>query len=102
MIAFGADDPQVPPATVARGLRDDCARAAGLDPSPFDQLIVTRYLPMEFNERGTRPDFRVRLPRRSLLVMDGEARTALRHRIPQVKAVRHSISFRTIRARDDR
>ncbi len=108
--------------------RDDCAKAAGLDPSPFEQLIVTRYRPgaginwhtdapvfgpvvmtlslgsdwrMDFNECGTRPDFRVPLPRRSLLVLAGEARTALRHRIPQVKALRHSISLRTIRTRDD-
>jgi alkylated DNA repair dioxygenase AlkB len=96
----------------------------GADAALLEQVIVTRYRPgagigwhtdapvfgpvvatlslgsdwrMEFRRRAGDSSTRITLPRRSLLVLDGEARTLWQHRIPPVKETRVSISFRTVR-----
>jgi alkylated DNA repair dioxygenase AlkB len=53
---------------------------------------------MEFRRRAGDKTIRITLPRRSLLVLEGEARTRWQHRIPAVKETRVSLSFRTVRA----
>jgi alkylated DNA repair protein (DNA oxidative demethylase) len=51
---------------------------------------------MEFRRRSGDQAIRVALPRRSLLVLSGEARAQWQHRIPAVRATRISLSFRTV------
>jgi alkylated DNA repair dioxygenase AlkB len=97
----------------------------GCDAALLEQVIVTRYRPgagigwhtdapvfgplvatlslgvdwrMEFRRRAEDQAIRVTLPRRSLLVLEGEARTQWQHRIPPVKETRVSLSFRTVRS----
>jgi alkylated DNA repair dioxygenase AlkB len=97
----------------------------GVDAALLEQVIVTRYRPeagigwhtdapvfgpvvatlslgadwrMEFRRRAGDRAIRIALPRRSLLVLEGEARTHWQHRIPAVKETRVSLSFRTVRA----
>ena len=48
---------------------------------------------------GVRRAFELELPPRSGYVLAGEARTAWQHHIPPTKALRYSITFRTLRKR---
>ena len=97
----------------------------GVDAALLEQVIVTRYRPgagigwhtdapvfgplvatlslgadwrMEFRRRAGDKAVRIALPRRSLLLLEGEARTHWQHRIPSVKETRVSLSFRTVRS----
>lgn len=97
----------------------------GVDAALLEQVIVTRYRPgagigwhtdapvfgpvvatlslgtdwrMEFRRRAGDKALRITLPRRSLLLLEGEARTHWQHRIPPVKETRVSLSFRTVGA----
>lgn len=106
-----------------RAVRDRCAVAVALDPLTLEQCIITRYAPgaginwhsdapvfgpvvlttslltdwrMDFNRGGSSVEYSVSLPRRSLLVLEGEARALWRHRISPVKSTRYSISFRSL------
>jgi DNA oxidative demethylase len=96
----------------------------GVDAALLEQVIVTRYRPgagigwhtdapvfgpvvatlslgvdwrMDFRRRAGDRTIRITLPRRSLLILEGEARTSWQHRIPPVKETRVSLSFRTVR-----
>ncbi len=97
--------------------------AAGLDERWLEQVIVSRYRPgagigwhtdapvfgpvvatlslatdwyLQLRRRAGEDAIRVELPRRSLLVLRDAARTHWQHRVPPVKALRYSISFRTL------
>lgn len=97
----------------------------GADAALLEQVIVTRYRPgagigwhtdapvfgpvvatlslgadwrMEFRRRAGDKAIRITLPRRSLLILEGEVRTRWQHRIPPVKETRVSLSFRTVRS----
>jgi len=48
---------------------------------------------------GVRRVFELELPPRSGYVLAGESRTAWQHQVPPTKALRYSITFRTLRAR---
>jgi alkylated DNA repair dioxygenase AlkB len=50
----------------------------------------------EFRRRAGDRAIRIALPRRSLLILAGEARTHWQHRIAPVKETRVSLSFRTV------
>jgi alkylated DNA repair dioxygenase AlkB len=52
---------------------------------------------MESRQRAGEPALEVALPRRSLLVLEGEARSRWQHRIPEVRATRIAVSYRAIR-----
>jgi alkylated DNA repair dioxygenase AlkB len=96
----------------------------GVDAALLEQVIVTRYRPgagigwhtdapvfgpvvatlslgtdwrMEFRRRAGDKPIKLALPRRSLLVLEDEARRDWQHRIPEVKSTRISLSFRTVR-----
>jgi alkylated DNA repair dioxygenase AlkB len=96
----------------------------GVDEALLEQVIVTRYRAgagigwhtdapvfgdtvatlsvgvdwrMELRRRAGDPVIKLALPRRSLLVLEGEARRDWQHRIPAVRATRISVSFRTVR-----
>ena len=107
-------------------LRDRAASVAGLQPGVFAQILVSRYPPgstigwhrdapmfgakvvgislastcrMRF-QRGKGPTRQVRevtLAPRSAYVLAGAARYAWQHSIPPTKALRYSITFRTLR-----
>jgi alkylated DNA repair dioxygenase AlkB len=47
---------------------------------------------------GVRHTFELELEPRSGYVLAGEARTAWQHHVPPAKALRYSITFRTLRA----
>ena len=106
-------------------VRARCAAAAGVAADDLVQGIVTRYPTraginwhtdaavfgptvltlslatdwrMDFKPRGGTAVTRVALPRRSLLVLSGPARAGWLHRVPPVKALRISISFRSLAA----
>jgi alkylated DNA repair dioxygenase AlkB len=97
---------------------------AGVSTALLEQVIVTRYQPgagigwhtdapvfgdtvatlslgadwrMEFRRRAGERAIKIALPRRSMLVLEGEARTAWQHHIPEVRETRVSLSFRTVR-----
>jgi alkylated DNA repair dioxygenase AlkB len=48
---------------------------------------------------GVRRAFELELPPRSGYILAGEARTAWQHHVPPTKALRYSITFRTLRKR---
>ena len=107
-------------------VRARCADLAGHAPEELAQALVTRYPPgagigwhrdaPQFGERivglslgsacrlrfqrGTgdeRRVFELPLEPRSAYVMGGEARSSWQHSIPATKALRYSITFRTLR-----
>lgn len=109
------------------GVRERAAALAGIDAEEFSEILVTQYGPgagigwhrdappfgivagislggecrMRFqrgkgNERVTAA---VILPRRSMYLLTGEARTHWQHTIPPVKEQRWSITFRTLRGK---
>jgi alkylated DNA repair dioxygenase AlkB len=49
---------------------------------------------------GARETFELQLPPRSAYVLAGEARRSWQHSVPRTPALRYSVTFRTLRARD--
>ena len=109
-------------------LRDRCASLAELAPEELVQTLVSRYPPeapigwhrdapmfgpkvvgvsllsscrMRFQRQvaGTRTVYELELAPRSAYVLGGEARTRWQHSIPPTKALRYSITFRTLKNR---
>ena len=109
------------------GIRERAAALAGIDAEEFSEILVTEYPPgagigwhrdappfgivagislaggcrMRF-QRGKgkeRVTAAVILPRRSIYLLTGEARTQWQHTIPAVKEQRWSITLRTLRAK---
>ena len=109
-------------------LRDRCASLAELAPGELVQTLVSRYPPgapigwhrdapmfgpkvvgvsllsscrMRFQRQvaGTRTVYELELAPRSAYVLGGEARTRWQHSIPPTKALRYSITFRTLKNR---
>lgn len=107
-------------------LRDRCAELADVRPEELAQTLVSRYPPgatigwhrdapmfgakvvgvsllsacrMRFQRTvgGARYVYDLDLPPRSAYVLAGKARSAWQHSIPAAKALRHSITFRTLR-----
>ena len=110
-------------------LRDRCAGLAELATDALAQTLVSRYPPgagigwhrdapmfgakvvgvslgsscrMRFQrkQRGERQTFDLELEPRSAYVLAGPARSAWQHSIPGTKALRYSITFRTLRNPD--
>lgn len=108
-------------------LRGRAARLAGVQPDALAEALTSRYPPgagigwhrdapmfgkvagisllapcvMRFRKEAADGGFRaynLTLEPRSAYLLDGEARGVWQHAIPAVKALRYSISFRTIRA----
>jgi alkylated DNA repair protein (DNA oxidative demethylase) len=108
-------------------LRDRCASIASLPPERLVQALVSRYPPgagigwhrdapkfgpqvfgvsllsgcrMRLQRRtgGERHVFALELAPRSAYVLAGEARSAWQHSIPPMKALRYSITFRTLKS----
>ena len=106
-------------------VRERAAALAGIEPDAFAEALVTWYPPgagigwhrdapafgivagislgaacrMRF-QKGAGPDrvtAAVELVPRSIYLLTGPARTEWQHRIPPVKEMRHSITFRTLR-----
>jgi alkylated DNA repair protein (DNA oxidative demethylase) len=108
-------------------VRAHAAAMAGLDPEELVEVLVQRYpegaqigwhrdapafgtvvgvsllapAPMRFrrDREGVRRTFELELAPRSGYVLAGEARTAWQHHVPPTKALRYSITFRTLRKR---
>lgn len=113
---------EVLPVQLATAMTGWLARA-GVGATLLEQVIVTRYRAgagigwhtdapvfgetvatlslgsdwrMEFRKRAGDSTVKIELPRRSLLVLDGEARSIWQHRIPAVRETRVSLSFRSV------
>jgi alkylated DNA repair dioxygenase AlkB len=108
-------------------VRERAAELAGVGPEELVEILVQRYPPgaqigwhrdapafgivvgvsfasasrMRFrrDEGGVRKTFEVELEPRSGYVLAGEARSAWQHHVPPAKALRYSITFRTLRRR---
>jgi alkylated DNA repair protein (DNA oxidative demethylase) len=107
-------------------VRDRCAELAGVEPEALAQILVSRYPPgagigwhrdapmfgaaivgvslgapcrMRFQRTaaGVRRVFALELEPRSAYVLAGQARSAWQHSIPPTKALRYSLTFRTLR-----
>jgi alkylated DNA repair dioxygenase AlkB len=118
--------PTSPPSPRLRELADRCAAEAGLAPEALEQFLVARYPPgatigwhrdapmfgspvigvsllssctMKFRRKAGAEYEVVKqiLEPRSLYILGGEARTKWQHSIPPTKALRYSISMRTLR-----
>lgn len=109
------------------GLRDRCAHLANVEPSQLVEALVQRYpegstigwhrdappfgivigvslgsrarLRFRRGSTGHWTTWEVYLPPRSAYVLTGEARSKWEHAIPAVRAVRYSITFRTLQQR---
>ena len=107
-------------------VRERAADLAGVEPEELAEILVQRYPPgapigwhrdapafglvvgislgsparMRFRREqgGVRQTFELELEPRSGYVLAGEARTAWQHHVPPAKALRYSITFRTLRA----
>lgn len=108
-------------------LRDACAELAGIEPERFVEALITRYpagstigwhrdapafgssvagvslgspCRMRFRRTagGVAHAYEQELKPRSAYVMSGAARWSWQHHIPAVKELRHSITFRSLRA----
>ncbi len=118
--------PTEPIPAFLREARVRCADLAGVEPSSFEQALVTRYPPgatigwhrdawsfgpvvaglslasdcvMRFQRRaggGERRVFEQPLARRSGYVLAGAARRTWQHSIPAVAEERYSVTFRTL------
>ena len=119
--------PSAPLPAFLEPLRERAATLAGLTARALEQALVARYPPgagigwhrdapmfgpvvvgvslgaagvMRFRRRpGDRALLRVPLAPRSAYVLGGAARAAWQHSVPPVKALRYSVTFRTVRAR---
>lgn len=120
--------PAEPPPPSLRELADRCAVEAGVAPAALEQFLVARYppgatigwhrdapmfgspvigvslaapCPLRFRRRaGDAFDtFVQHLDQRSMYILSGPARTQWQHSIPPMKALRYSISMRTLRRR---
>jgi DNA oxidative demethylase len=108
-------------------IRERAAELAGVEPEELAEILVQRYPPgaqigwhrdapafgivvgislgsfarMRFrrDKGGVRYAFELELEPRSGYVLAGEARTAWQHHVPPAKALRFSITFRTLRRR---
>lgn len=118
--------PATPPSPRLRALADRCAEIAGIEPEALQQFLVARYPPgatigwhrdapmfgspvigvsllapctMKFRRKTGDGYEVVKLPLepRSLYILGGAARTRWQHSIPPTKALRYSISMRTLR-----
>ena len=117
--------PSEPRPEELEGVRERAAAVAGIDAREFAEALVTEYTPgagigwhrdapsfgivagislasscrMRFQtgEGALRRTAAVELPPRSLYLLTGEARTEWQHMIPPARALRYSITFRTIR-----
>lgn len=107
-------------------LRERAAAWAGLEAETFEQCLVSRYPPgagigwhcdapmfgpvvigislsapsqlqLRGEQEGSMHVYKEELPPRSVYLLSGEARKAWQHRVPPVKALRHSLTFRTIK-----
>jgi alkylated DNA repair dioxygenase AlkB len=107
-------------------VRDRCAALADVTPDALAQILVSRYPPgagigwhrdapmfgativgvslgapcrMRFQRTaaGVRRVFALELEPRSAYVLAGQARSAWQHSIPPTKALRYSLTFRTLR-----
>jgi alkylated DNA repair dioxygenase AlkB len=106
-------------------VRGRAAELAGVEPEELAEILVQRYPPgaqigwhgdapafgivvgislgssarMRFrrDKGGMRHTFELELEPRSGYVLSGEARTAWQHHVPPAKALRYSITFRTLR-----
>jgi DNA oxidative demethylase len=117
--------PTTPPSPLLARLRDRCAEAAGVAPESLEQFLVARYPPgatigwhrdapmfgspvagvsllsactMKFRRRSGEgyEVFNQTLLPRSLYLLGGAARTQWQHNIPPTKALRYSITMRTL------
>lgn len=120
--------PTTPPSPRLRALADRSAVVAGIAPEAIEQFLVARYPPgatigwhrdapmfgspvigislaapcaMKFRRETPAgfTQFTLLLEPRSLYLLGGEARTRWQHSIPPAKALRYSISMRTLRRR---
>ncbi|MES2033302.1 MAG: alpha-ketoglutarate-dependent dioxygenase AlkB, partial [Pseudomonadota bacterium] len=126
-VARGAVQPSTPIPALLLPVRDRAAAFAGMAAEDLQQVLVTEYAPgapigwhrdrPEFGKivgvsLGSPCRFRLRRPKdtgwerrtltlapRSAYLISGEARTDWEHSIPEVEALRYSITFRTLRAR---
>jgi alkylated DNA repair dioxygenase AlkB len=108
-------------------VRERAAELAGGEPEELAEILVQRYPPgaqigwhrdapafgivvgislgsaarMRFrrDKGGVRHTFELELEPRSGYVLAGESRTAWQHHVPPAKALRYSITFRTLRRR---
>lgn len=109
-------------------LRDRAALWAGLEPASLEQCLVSRYPPgagigwhrdagvfgpaivgislrapclfyLRANVDGAMRVYKLYMPPRAAYVMAGPARSVWEHRIPPVKELRYSITFRSLRRR---
>jgi alkylated DNA repair dioxygenase AlkB len=121
-------EPTTPPSPRLRALADRCAAAAGIEPQALQQFLVARYpqgatigwhrdAPMFGSpvigisllspctmklRRKLGETYEVEkqlLEPRSLYLIGGAARTQWQHCIPPIKALRYSISMRTLTKR---
>jgi alkylated DNA repair dioxygenase AlkB len=118
--------PATPPAPRLRELADRCAEFAGIEKESLEQFLIARYPPgatigwhrdapmfgtpvigvsllapctMKFRREvnGAFDVYQQLLEPRSLYVLGGESRTKWQHSIPPTKALRYSISMRTLK-----
>jgi alkylated DNA repair protein (DNA oxidative demethylase) len=120
--------PTTPPPPSLRALADRCADVAGIAKEALEQFLVARYPPgatigwhrdapmfgrpvigvslgapctMKFRRAQGEgyEQYAQLLEPRSLYLLDGAARTQWQHSIPPTKALRYSISMRTLKKR---
>jgi alkylated DNA repair dioxygenase AlkB len=118
--------PTTPPSPLLRALADRCAAAADVAPEALEQFLVARYPPgatigwhrdapmfgspvigvsllspctMKFRRKTDETYEVVKQPLepRSMYALSGAVRTQWQHSIPPTKALRYSISMRTLR-----
>ena len=117
--------PTTPPSPRLRELADRCAAEANIDPESLEQFLVARYPPgatigwhrdapmfgtpvvgvsllsactMKFRREvnGGFEVFNQLLEPRSLYILGGEVRRQWQHSIPPTKALRYSVTMRTL------
>jgi alkylated DNA repair protein (DNA oxidative demethylase) len=120
--------PAPPPPPLLAELRMRSARVAGIDAKSLAQMMVACYPPgaaigwhrdspmfgspvvgvslastctMRFRRGAGHKSIPVALERRSLYLIDGEARSGWQHSIPPAKATRYSVTMRTVVSRPD-
>ena len=119
-----------PPPDWLRALRDRAGAVAHVDPETLEQFLIARYppgatigwhrdapmfgtpvigvslvSPCRMRFRRGKPHaydtFEQILEPRSLYILDGDARSVWQHHIPATKALRYSITMRTVQKRAD-